>query len=90
MNIWLFSQIERRKIDEMQIPEKVTFTLPFCDASVMKIPELRTKWYLNNNETLSKREFTSLDKFNCFNLHQQCQRLNSKSKDFSAAMAERF
>ncbi|KAM7449385.1 hypothetical protein ABFA07_002752 [Porites harrisoni] len=28
--------IERRKIDEMRNPEKVTFTLPFCDASVMR------------------------------------------------------
>ena len=39
-NLWIsdfFFQIERRKIDEMRIPEKVTFTLPFCDASAMRL-----------------------------------------------------
>ena len=38
--IWIPSfywQIERSKIDEMRIPEKVTFTLPSCDASVMRL-----------------------------------------------------
>ena len=55
----------------------------------MKIQNPEPK-YINTNETLSKREFTSLDKCNCFDLHQQCQRLNSKTKDFSAAMAEHF
>jgi len=30
-------KIERRKIDEMRLPEKVTYTLPSCDASAMKI-----------------------------------------------------
>lgn len=29
--------VERCKIDEMRIPEKVTFTLPSCDASVMRL-----------------------------------------------------
>ena len=39
-NIWIpdfFWQIERCKIDEMRIPEKVTFTLPSSDASVMRL-----------------------------------------------------
>jgi len=30
-------KIERRKIDEMRLPEKVTYTLPSCDASAMKV-----------------------------------------------------
>ena len=30
-------QVERRKIDEMRLPEKITYTLPPCDASTMKI-----------------------------------------------------
>ena len=40
IKIWILSfywQIERCKIDEMRIPEKVTFTLPSCDASVMRL-----------------------------------------------------
>ena len=56
---------------------------------LMKFQNSEAK-YLNTNETLSKREFTSLDKFNCFNLHQQRQTLNSKSQDFPTAIAERF
>ena len=33
----MYGQIERQKIDEMRLPEKVTYTLPSCDASVMRI-----------------------------------------------------
>lgn len=39
--------IERCKIDEMRIPEKVTFTLPSCDASVMR---LTTKLLTQNDD----------------------------------------
>ena len=31
------TQIERRKIDEMKLPEKLTFTLPLSNATSMKI-----------------------------------------------------
>ena len=30
-------QVDRRKIEEMRIPEKITFTLPPSDASFMKV-----------------------------------------------------
>ena len=30
-------QVDRRKIEEMRLPEKITFTLPPCDASFMKV-----------------------------------------------------
>lgn len=30
-------QVERRKIDEMRLPEKITYTLPPCDATSMKV-----------------------------------------------------
>jgi len=30
-------QVDRRKIEEMRLPEKITFTLPPSDASFMKV-----------------------------------------------------
>lgn len=30
------TQIERRKIDEMKLPEKIAYTLPHCNATSMK------------------------------------------------------
>ncbi|KAM7434819.1 hypothetical protein ABFA07_015144 [Porites harrisoni] len=30
-------KVDRRKIEEMRLPEKITFTLPPCDASFMKV-----------------------------------------------------
>lgn len=30
-------QIERKKIDELRLPEKVSYILPSCDASAMNI-----------------------------------------------------
>ena len=60
MNISLFSQIERRKIDEMRIPEKVTFTLPLCDASVMRFGMSLTAKFLNESvcgEVLLETEY---------------------------------
>ena len=38
MNIYYYlMQVDRRKIEEMRLPEKITFTLPPCDASFMKV-----------------------------------------------------
>ena len=38
MNIYYYlMQVDRRKIEEMRIPEKITFTLPPSDASFMKV-----------------------------------------------------
>lgn len=52
--------IERRKIDEMRIPEKVTFTLPLCDASVMRFGMSLTAKFLNESvcgEVLLETEY---------------------------------
>ena len=38
MNIYYYlMQVDRRKIEEMRLPEKITFTLPPSDASFMKV-----------------------------------------------------
>ena len=38
MNMYYYlMQVDRRKIEEMRLPEKTTFTLPPCDASFMKV-----------------------------------------------------
>ena len=38
MNMYYYlMQVDRRKIEEMRLPEKITFTLPPCDASFMKV-----------------------------------------------------
>lgn len=36
-NSIISKQVERKKIDEMKLPEKLTYTLPSSDASSMKI-----------------------------------------------------
>ena len=47
------SQIERRKIDEMKLPEKLTFTLPLSNATSTKIA---TKLSSERDETLFEYE----------------------------------
>ena len=38
MNIYYYlMQVDRRKIEEMRLPEKITFILPPSDASFMKV-----------------------------------------------------
>ena len=38
MNIYYYlMQVDRRKIEEMRLPEKITVTLPPCNASFMKV-----------------------------------------------------
>ena len=36
-NLQIILQVERIKIDEMRLPEKITFILPPCNASTMKV-----------------------------------------------------
>ena len=47
------TQIERRKIDEMKLPEKLTFTLPLSNATSMKIATILSS---ERGETLLKTE----------------------------------
>lgn len=46
-------QVERRKIDQMKLPEKLTYTLPPCDASSMAIV---TRLLTDSHETLLETE----------------------------------
>ena len=58
-NIWIpdfFWQIERCKIDEMRIPEKVTFTLPSSDASVMRLSTILMQKQSDDVEVLLETE----------------------------------
>ena len=57
--IWIpdiFWQIERCKIDEMRIPEKVTFTLPSSDASVMRLSTILMQKQSDDVEVLLETE----------------------------------
>ncbi|KAL9969791.1 hypothetical protein ACROYT_G022050 [Oculina patagonica] len=51
-------KVERRKIDEMKLPEKITFTLPPCDASSMKIV---TRLLSDSHKTLLETEQLKVD-----------------------------
>ena len=47
------TQVEKRKLDEMKLPEKITYTLPPCNATSMKII---TRLLNESQETLLETE----------------------------------
>lgn len=71
MNIYDYlMQVDRRKIEEMRLPEKITFTLPPSDASFMKV---KAKLIDENsdNEILLETEQLHVPLTLVSNFHQQ-------------------
>lgn len=84
-------QVERRKINEMKLPEKLTFTLPPCDASFMKIV---TKLLSESHESLLETEQLNVNlslvskvtdyNYNCYPCQEtiKCYRYGNKEPFF--------
>lgn len=84
-------QVERRKINEMKLPEKLTFTLPPCDASFMKIV---TRMLSDSHESLLETEQLNVNlslvsiitdyHYNCYPCQEtiKCNRYGNKEPFF--------